>query len=69
MGIKKYREEKNLTQQELADMLGVGQSSVATWETGKATPRADKLIAMAKYFNCSLEELLLPEEENVMQKT
>lgn len=69
MGIKQQREQKGISQQDLASLFGVTQSAVAKWESREVAPRADKLIAMAKYFNCSIEELLQPEEENVFQKT
>lgn len=58
MNIKKAREKAGLTQQELADQLGIGQSAVAMWETGRAFPRADKLPALAKLFKCSIDTLL-----------
>lgn len=36
--IKKIRQTKKLTQQELANILGVGQSVLASWESGARTP-------------------------------
>ena len=58
LNIKNIREQAGLTQAEVAKALNVGQSAVAAWETGKALPRADKLIDIAKLLNCTIEELL-----------
>lgn len=58
VNIKKAREKTGLTQQELADKLGVGQSAVAMWESQKALPRTDKLPVLAKVLKCSVSALL-----------
>lgn len=58
VNIKKAREKAGLTQQELADKLGVGQSAVAMWESKKALPRTDKLPVLAKVLKCSVSALL-----------
>lgn len=61
MNIKKIREKKGITQQELATVLGVGQSTVAMWETNNSLPRAEKLPAIAKALGCTIDELLKAE--------
>lgn len=43
--------ERDKTQQELADAIGVSKSTVSTWTHGKRIPRMDKVDAMCKYFN------------------
>lgn len=58
VNIKKAREKAGLTQQELADKVGVGQSAVAMWESQKALPRTDKLPVLAKVLKCSVSALL-----------
>jgi len=55
--IREYREALNLTQKEMAERLGVEQSSVSMWETGKASPRADMLLRIAKLFGCTVGDL------------
>ena len=42
--------ERDKTQQELADAIGVSKSTVSTWTNGKRIPRMDKVDAMCKYF-------------------
>lgn len=63
MNIKKAREKAGLTQQELADRLGIGQSAVAMWETQGFLPRTDKLPTLAKILGCTIDELLKGNEE------
>jgi len=56
--IRELRQEKQLSQEELARLLGVDRSAVAKWETGTNLPRAEKLIMMARIFGCSVDEIL-----------
>lgn len=58
MKIKSIREANGLTQEELANQLGVNRSAVAMWEAGKAMPRADKLLKLAELLGCTVDELL-----------
>lgn len=52
------RKEKNYTQEQLADILGVSRQSVSKWESDIAYPETEKLIAMGKLFECSMDYLL-----------
>ena len=58
MNLKKIREARNITQMELAAKIEVPQSTIASWETGRAFPRAEKLPAIAKALGCTIDELL-----------
>lgn len=58
MNIKLARETKNLTQKNLAEIIGVARSTVAMWETGEVLPRADKLPKLAEILGCTVDELL-----------
>ena len=64
MNIKKIREEKGLTQMELATILNVSQSTIAMWETNKSLPRVETLKAIAKAFGCTVDELLRSPAES-----
>jgi len=55
--IRKKREAKGLTQDQLADALGVDQTAVSQWERGVTLPRADKLPELAKLLGCTIDEL------------
>ncbi|MCR1955964.1 helix-turn-helix domain-containing protein [Clostridioides mangenotii] len=52
------RKEKNITQSELANFIGVSKSSVSKWETGQSYPDITFLPLLASYFNISLDELM-----------
>ena len=58
MNIKKYREKSGITQQQLAAILKVSQSTVAMWETNNSLPRTEKLPEIAKALGCTIDELL-----------
>ena len=56
------RKSKGLSQEELAEALGVSRQAISKWENGSAIPESDKLIAIATYFAVSLDELIGREE-------
>ncbi|WP_142413098.1 helix-turn-helix domain-containing protein [Hathewaya massiliensis] len=56
--LKQLRDEKNITQQELADILKVGRPTIAGYETKGKQPDYDKLIILSNYFNVSIDYLL-----------
>lgn len=60
--IQYYRKKNKLSQEELAARVGVSRQAVSKWELGDATPEVDKLVALAKAFGVTTDELLSPEE-------
>ena len=52
------RREKNLTQRQLADLVGVSDKAVSKWENGKREPGINQLITLAKFFKCTTDYLL-----------
>ena len=56
--IKRLRKDKNFTQEELAEQLGVTCQAVSKWENGTSDPSTSNLLALAKLFGISVEELL-----------
>ena len=64
---KKAREKSGLTQQELATALGVDQSTVCLWETGKTQPRAKLLPQVADILGCTVDELLSADDQTTEQ--
>ena len=59
MKIKKLRTERKLTQQQVADALGISRVAVSKWESGDTKDlKRDNLVGLTKLFNVSLEELL-----------
>lgn len=62
MKFKEAREKSGITQQRVATILGVGQSAVCQWETGKTKPRASLLPKIAEIYGCTIDELLRQDE-------
>lgn len=60
---KALRKENNLTQEQLAERLGVSNRSVSRWETGNNLPDLDLLIQIADMYDVDLRELLNGERE------
>lgn len=58
--LKVLRAEKNLTQAQLAKVLGTSQVNVSAWETGKATPRPPMMQRISDYFGVKKEDIFLP---------
>lgn len=56
--LKRIRKENNLSQEQLAEKLGVSRQSVSKWESGTAYPEMDKVLQLAKLFNLNIDELL-----------
>jgi len=56
--LKSLREEKGFTQQDIADILGVGRATIAGYETKGKQPDYEKLIKLAGFFGTSVDYLL-----------
>ncbi len=52
------RREKGITQEELANFIGVSKASVSKWETGQSYPDLTFLPQLASYFGISIDELM-----------
>lgn len=59
--LKVLRKEKKLSQPELAKAINVSNGMISFWENGIYEPTASNIIAVAKFFNISIDELLLSE--------
>ena len=59
--IYKLRNERNMTQEQLAEKLGVTRQSISKWEGDLVKPEIEKLKAMAKLFEVSLDDLISDE--------
>lgn len=56
--IKKYREEKGLTQKELSELINVSNSRISNWEQGINRPDADIIADICRALQVSPSELL-----------
>ena len=60
--IAKLRKDRNMTQEELAGMIGVSSQSVSKWETGVTMPDIMLLPIIAGVFEITLDELFSVEK-------
>lgn len=56
--LKELRGEKSVTQEELAEVLGVSNRSISRWENGTTMPDFDLVIELAKYYGVEVGEIL-----------
>ncbi len=56
--LKELRKRDKVTQEKLADLLGVERSTVGKWESKNIIPPADMLLVLSKMFNVSIDYLL-----------
>jgi transcriptional regulator with XRE-family HTH domain len=67
--ISELRKEKGMTQEQLADKLGVTQKSVSRWETGKNMPDLSLLQVLSAELGITVSELLDGEKTEKMEKS
>lgn len=63
--IKKYRQEKKMTQSLLADLVGVKQNTISLWENGVVFPPLDKVFKMCDIFGCTIDDLVKEDKKMV----
>ena len=56
--LKNLRKSKKLSQEELAEKVGVSRQSVSKWETGEAYPEMNNILMLCKIFHCNINELV-----------
>ena len=56
--ILQFRKALGLSQEQLAEQVGVSRQSISKWETGQSVPDLDKLVALSRVFGISTDELL-----------
>ena len=59
--IRKYRKLNNMSQDDLAEKLNVTRQSVSLWENGQTQPSLENIVALAKLFGVSTDELLVSD--------
>ena len=65
--LKTMRNDLNMTQQEVADKLGVSQVTYSRYESGRRIPDTDMTVALAKFFGCTTDYLLgVTDEPNLV---
>lgn len=59
------RKNKNLSQEDLGNELGVARQTISKCELGETTPEMDKLIKMSEIFEITLDDLIKDTEPNI----
>ncbi len=61
--LKNLRKERGLSQEELAEKLGLSRQAVSKWERAESAPDTDNLIALANLYEISVDSLLFDSEK------
>lgn len=56
--IRKHREDRGLTQFQLGEQIGLAESTISLYESGKREPNLDTVQLFADFFGCSVDQLL-----------
>lgn len=59
--LKQIRKDKNLSQDELAELLEISRQAVSKWEQGASFPEVEKLLLLSSKLNISLDNLMSTE--------
>ena len=62
--LKGLRKQKKLSQEDLAEHVGVSRQSISKWETGDAYPEMNNILILCKIFNCKINDLLSNDLED-----
>ena len=66
--IKRLRKAKSVTQEQVAELLGISVTAVSKWERGETYPDITLLFPLAHYFEVTLDELMGYDEERVQEE-
>ena len=66
--LKVYRAKKEITQEELAERVGVSRQAINSVETGKYDPSLKLAFKLAEEFDCSIEDIFVYEKETDSEK-
>ena len=64
----KLRKEKNISQEDLANVLDVSRQTISKWETNQSMPDFDKIVPLCNYFGITTDELLTGSKDIVEAK-
>lgn len=66
--LKTIRKKNQISQEGLAEMLGVSRQAVSKWELGEGYPEVDKLLILSKKLNISLDSLMAGENTTAVSE-
>lgn len=53
-----YRKQRGMSQENLAEVIGVSRQAVSKWESGQSYPEMDKMIALSEFFGVSMDHMV-----------
>lgn len=62
-----YRKQMGLSQEELAERIGVSRQAVSKWERAEASPDTDNLIALSKVYGVTLDQMLTGAQDSAQE--
>ncbi|NMS90714.1 helix-turn-helix transcriptional regulator [Clostridioides difficile] len=65
--LKRLRKERNLSQEQLSEMLNVSRQAISKWESNKTYPDIENLMLLRNIFNITLDNLLLDENKDKIE--
>ena len=66
--IYKLRKEKKISQEQLAEQIGVSRQTISNWELNETSPNPDQLKLLSKTLNISIDKLLNNDYENILEE-
>ena len=66
--ISRLRHTANLSQEKFAETLGLSRQAVQKWENGTSMPDINNIISIAKFFNVSIDTLLLGSDKRIAEE-
>ena len=66
--LKRIRKENNLSQEQLAEQLGVSRQAISKWESKAAYPEMDKIITLCNKFNLNIDDLLYKDIKEIKKE-
>lgn len=66
--IYKLRKDKKLSQEQLAEQIGVSRQTISNWELNETSPNPDQLKLLSKTLNISIDKLLNNDYENILEE-
>ncbi|NJI81038.1 helix-turn-helix transcriptional regulator [Clostridioides difficile] len=65
--LKRLRKERNLSQEQLSEMLNVSRQAISKWESNKTYPDIENLMLLRNIFNIALDDLLFDENKDKIE--
>lgn len=64
--LKQLRKQRNITQKQLGELLGITERGYQNYEIGKSTPNYETLVAIADFYNISVDFLMGRENDDIL---